>query len=119
MKIPINKDIELEYKDQFLKGFSIKEVCYVAVSGVIIVGVAVLMYMKFGLSLEVSIYAGIPFGLPVIIAGFKKFQGLTLMEYIKELRFESLTKELYYDADELPKELPIFTMELKKEKQKK
>lgn len=119
MKIPINKDIEVEYKDQFLKGFSIKEVCYVVVSAAIIIGMAVVMYINFGMSLEISIYVGIPFGLPVLLAGFKKFQGLTLIEYIKELRFEYLTKELYYDADELPKHHPIYDMEMKKEKQRK
>lgn len=102
MQISINKEIEEEYRDQFMRGFSMKECAYIAVALFLIMGVAILTAYFFELSFNICFYIGLPFGIPVIIMGFVKFQGLTLTEYIKELIYEHKTKELFYDADELP-----------------
>lgn len=113
MKISINRDIEEAYKENFMKGFSMRECLYILLSLGIIVGVAALLWYVFGLPLNVSAYVGIPFGIPTLIIGFKKFQGLTLTEYIKELIYEHKIRELCYDADELPENMEFsYSMKL-------
>lgn len=110
MRISINKEIEEEYKDRFMRGFSMKECAYIAVALLLIAGAAFLAAYFFKLSFNVCVYIGLPFGIPVLIFGFKKFQGLTLTEYIKELIYEHKTKELFYDADELPESSHCYEM---------
>lgn len=117
MRISINKEIEEEYKDQFMRGFSMKECAYIAVALLLIAGAAFLAAYFFKLSFNVCVYIGLPFGIPVLIFGFKKFQGLTLTEYIKEIIYEHKTKELFYDADEIPESFHCY--EMKKHEPKK
>lgn len=119
MLIPINKEIEEAYKDQFMKGFSIRETGYIALSLGIIFIVALLVWYVFKLPINFCAYIGMPFGVPTLIVGFKKFQGLTLIEYIKELIYENKIKVLTYDADEIPLETPVYIMENGKNARKK
>ena len=114
MKIPINKDIEKEYKDQFMRGFSAKECAYIAV-GLVCGGiVAFAVEAMFHLPINVCFYIGIPFAIPSIVIGFADFQGLNFFELIKELIYEHKTKELYYDADEIKTVSPAYTMSRQK-----
>lgn len=111
MNIPINKDVAEEYKGEWIKGFTYREVFFVAVSIVVIVGVTALVYWKTGVAIDICIYIGLPFGFPTLIFGFKKIQGLTANEYLKEMFYEWQTRSLTYDADELPEENHVFAME--------
>lgn len=111
MKININKDFEEAYKENFFKGFTMKETFCIALALAIAIGVAAFFTITFSLPINVSIYLGLPFAAPVLIIGFKKFQGLTLVEYIKELIYENQIKELYYDADEATGNKKAFSME--------
>lgn len=111
MNIPINKDLEEEYKNEWIKGFTYREMLFVIVSVLIIAGVTVLVWWMTGMSVDVCIYIGLPFGFPTLILGFKKIQGLTVDAYLKEMFYEWRTRELTYEADELPTENRIFTME--------
>jgi len=111
MRIPINKEIEKAYKDQFMRGFSAKECVYIAVSLGIIGGIAFLVERIFHLPINFCVYIGIPFGIPTMLIGFVEIQGLTLIEYIKEIIYEYKTKELYYDADELPEMTHVYKMQ--------
>ena len=111
MQIPINKDIEEAYRNEAVQGFSIREVVYLIVAAVVIIGVTIIAYLKTGLSPVTCVYVGIPFGLPIVFGGFKRFQGLTAFGYLKEIIYEYLTSELTYDADELPDECHEFTMQ--------
>lgn len=110
MRISINKEIEKEYKDQFMRGFSMRECGFIALAIGIIGGVAFLVSHFFELPINFCFYIGIPFGIPVLLLGFVEFQGLTLIEYAKEIIYEHKTKELFYDADEIPKSEHIFKM---------
>lgn len=110
LKIPINKDLEKEYKDQFIRGFSAKECGYIAIALACVAAVAVLAERLFHLPYNICFYIGLPFGVPAILIGFKEFQGLTFFEYVKELIFEYKTKELYYDADEIQAAPPVYKM---------
>lgn len=111
MNIPINKDIEA-YRDDFMQGFTMRETLFVAVGAGIIIGVDVLVWQLTGLSPDLCVYVGIPFGMPFILIGFIKVQGLTFFNYIKEIMYVKKTKMLLYDAEEMDPEEPvrIFTM---------
>ena len=119
MNIPINKDLEEEYKNEWIKGFTYREMLFVLTSVLIIGGVAVLVWRMTGVSVDVCIYIGLPFGFPTLILGFKKIQGLTVGAYLKEMIYEWRTRELTYDADELPEENRVFTMERGREKKRR
>ena len=110
MRILINKEIEKEYKDQFMRGFSAKECGFIAVAFICIGVVAYAAERIFHLPINICFYIGIPFGAPAIVVGFATFQGLTFFEYIKELIYEYKTKELYYDASEIKTTAPVFKM---------
>lgn len=114
MRIPINKDLEEDYKDQLFAGYSTVEMAWIALAAVMIFGAAYIMYTYFSLPLETCAYVGVPFGAPAIFLGFKKFQGLTIWQYIKELDYERKTRLLLYDADELPDTYYVFAMKKKK-----
>lgn len=110
MRIPINKEIEEAYKDQFIRGFSIRETGYIALALGIIFGVAFFVWHFFELPINFCAYIGMPFGVPALLVGFKKFQGLTVTEYIKEIMYENKIKVLLYDADELPEGTHFYIM---------
>ena len=115
MQIPINKDIEVEYKDQLALGFSLKELVWILMAGIIIAGVGVFAWSKFHVTPEVAFYIGMPFGAIPIFIGFKKFQGMTLMQYLKEVNFEKKTRDLSFDAGEIS-EAPFIYSVKKNEK---
>ena len=101
MIIKINKDPEIEYKNEFMLGYTLKEVICIGIAVAIVIGATVLSYVMFGLSPMVGCYIGIPFAFPIIFLGFAKPGGMTVFELIKEIRFEHKTKCLTYDADEV------------------
>ena len=116
MRISNNRDLEEAYKDVLWKGFSMREVGYIVLSVGIICAVAVGFWYFFNLPITACAYIGIPFGIPTIIIGFKEFQGLTLLGYLKELKYENDIRELYYDADEMPEPNYYFSMQHEKKK---
>lgn len=113
MRIPINKDIDEEYKDQLALGFSMKELGWILLAVICIGAVGISCYYLLGLTLEVCFYIGIPFGAIPLFVGMKKYQGQTLIQHLKELIYESRTRDLVYCADELPH--TQFVYSLKKE----
>lgn len=119
MQIQINKDLEEAYKDEIIKGFSIREAVYLGISVGLIGGITAFAYFRFGIMPDTGIYLGIPFAIPVLLMGFYKTQGLTLAAYLKEIIYEQRTKILLYDADELPPEFTVFTMERRLKQKKK
>lgn len=119
MQIPINKDLEEAYRDELFKGFTMREAIYVIASFLLIGGVTALVWQKTGLSPDTSVFVGLPFGIPTLFMGFKRYQGLTAGAYLKEILYEYRTGMLTYDADELPQDVPPFTMERSGEKKRK
>lgn len=114
MKIPINKDIEKEYKDIFAAGFTWKECVWIALSAAIIFGAGILQVLYLGVDLSIVAYTAVPCGIPTVFLGFYKSQGLSIFELLMEIYYESRTKTLPYEADELPEIESYFTMEHEK-----
>ena len=100
MTIPINKDPDTEYKNEFMFGYTLKEVLCVAAALLII-------------ALNVGCYCGIPLAFPVIFLGFKEWYGMSITRFISELGYEKKTKELAFDADELEEYITPVTLRKK------
>ena len=119
MRININKDLD-EYKDEFAWGFTVRELIFLLITLVIIVLVGLGIWFIFHPFPAVCVYCAIPFGIPTMVIGFYKKQGLTLIQYLKEIRYEKSTSDLCYEANEIPKEPWVWTMQLdQKQKGKK
>ena len=110
MNIPINKDIEEEYKDEFTKGFTLRECVYIAAALIIVALVGVFCWWKLGLAINVSVYVGFPFAVPILLLGFLKPSGMYVSKYLKEIRWEKKTKLLLYEAGEKPETDENFSM---------
>lgn len=118
MNISINSDVEKDYRGEVVNGFSASELVCVIIAIVIIFGCAVVCYFKFGISPKYGCYIGIPLGFPVVYCGFRKFQGLNIIEYMKEISYHHKTKDLAYDAEELEEEITEFTIRRRRKKNK-
>lgn len=105
MKININKSIERTYKNEIWKGFTLKEVgC--AIGALSAIGlIAFLSYRFLHLSFSIGVYIGIPFAFPFVLLGFKKFSGMTLLNYLKVRKARKESGILIKD-DNLPIDLP-------------
>lgn len=101
MIIKINKDPEEEYKNEFMRGYTFKEIICIVSALAIVVSITIFAYVKEGLNPQIGCYIGLPFALPVIFFGFAKFDGMTVFQLIHEMLYERKTKCLTYDADEV------------------
>ena len=106
MTIPINKDPDTEYKNEFMFGYTLKEVLCVAAALLIIAGVTALVYFKFNIALNVGCYFGIPLAFPVIFLGFKEWYGMSITRFISELGYEKKTRELAFSDTSHGKRVP-------------
>ena len=102
MQIELKKDIEKEYKDEIIKGFSAGEVVVVAAAFALAAAIVYVLYKYFGVGISLGVYISVPCILPVLASGFLKIQGLTPVAYIKEIIYCRRTRVLAYDTDELP-----------------
>lgn len=110
MSIPINKDLEETYRNEFFKGFTLKELLCVALGFAVMAVVAVFAFLHTDLTPTVCVLVGFPFASVPFAFGFVKIQGLTLKDYLKERIYERRTVLLVYRADELPEERCMFSM---------
>ena len=95
MKININKDFVTEYRDEFVKGFTLKETATFGITVGICIGGMVIAYKFFGIDPQLGAYLSIPFAFPFLILGFYKYQGyLYLPELIKEIQFSKKLQKL-------------------------
>lgn len=113
MNIVINKDILKEYRDEVIRGFTIKEAGCILAGVTVMIGTAVFSWKWLGISPSIGCYFGLPFTIGFLFIGFKKFQGLDFIQYVREIIWERRTRILTYDADEVRELSPIFS--LKKE----
>ena len=81
MKILINKDIEKEYKDQFMRGFSAKECAYIAVGFFCGGVVAYIVEYFFHLPLNICFYIGLPFVIPAIVIVYAVVKFIKIPKY--------------------------------------
>lgn len=116
MNIPISKNLEEEYKNEVAKGFTLREIISIIAGLFVITGATLLLWWKTELPPDICIYAGLPSGIPIFFLGFWRTQGLTLEVYLREILYEKRTGILTYDADEIPEDNHVFTMERERKK---
>lgn len=100
MKINLNKDFEEQYKNELWKGFTARELGYGVVALLVAGGIAFSVWKATGLAINLSIYAGIPFMVPIIYLAMVKHQGHTWIESLKNMWFYMQTKELPCEMEE-------------------
>ena len=100
MKIDLNKDFEEQYKNELWKGFTARELGYGAVALLVAAVIALTVWKTTGLAINLCIYAGIPFMVPIIYLAMVKHQGQTWIEHFKNRWFYLQTKELPYEMEE-------------------
>lgn len=110
MNIPINKDVEKDYRNEIMKGFTWAEAGCMALGIAVVIVVAVGAWLLFHVSPRYGCYIGLPIAFPIILLGFKKFQGLSAFAYLKEILYEKRTGILSYDAMEAPDETRTWTL---------
>ena len=85
MKIDLNKDFEEQYKNELWKGFTARELGYGAAALLVAAVIALTVWKTTGLAINLSIYTGIPFMVPIIYLAMVKHQGQTWIESIKNV----------------------------------
>jgi len=114
MKIDLNKDFEEQYKNELWKGFTARELGYGAVALLVAAVIALTVWKTTGLAINLCIYAGIPFMVPIIYLAMVKHQGQTWIEHFKNMWFYLQTKELPYEMEERNlSSHKVFTMDSK------
>lgn len=114
MKIDLNKDFEEQYKNELWKGFTAKELGYGAVALLVAAAIALTVWKTTGLAINLCIYAGIPFMVPIIYLAMVKHQGQTWIEHFKNMWFYLQTKKLPYEMEERNlSSHKVFTMDSK------
>lgn len=110
MNIKINKDPDIEYKNEFLLGYTLKEVICLVLAVVLVGGITIIAYFAGGISPTIGCYIGIPFAAPIMFLGFAKPYGMSVFQLIREMIYERRTKSLSYDADELEEYIDTVTL---------
>lgn len=111
MKIDLNKDFENQYKNEFLKGFTVRETVYGGLALGVAAGVGILIWKNTDIPINLCVYLGIPFMIPVVAMGMLKHQGHNWSEMWKEIRFFLQTRELPLEMEERKsKNRRIFSM---------
>lgn len=110
MNININKDFEKHYRDDTWRGFTLIEVICMLGFLFILFGIVFFLWKWMKCPPDLAVYVSVPFGLPILCVGFFKYQGMTILELVKEVCFEYQTRLLIFDADEVP-DSQIFTLE--------
>lgn len=119
MKIPINRDLNKDFKNDVFKGFDWKELLYGVIGLVLIIVTAIVCGFYLHVPAQLCIVIGVVPAIPVFYLGFHKIQDMSVMEYFKEFLYDKMTEELIYDADEIPPNTNVWTMEIKSEKEGK
>ena len=103
MNININKDFEKEYKDDSWRGFSMQEVCCIGIALSVAAAVSMWFYYNYHVPLNTVIYTGVPPAIPLLVYGFYRYQGMNLLELIREISEERKPNKLFYEAGEAEK----------------
>ncbi|MGN0141695.1 MAG: PrgI family protein [Roseburia sp.] len=82
LSININRDVE-QYQESIAFGLNGKQ--FLAAVGTLIVGVSIvcILYFGAGLSMDISIYAAIPFCIPLMLPVLKNRDGVSMLEQMK------------------------------------
>ena len=99
MHIRINKDFK-EYKDELARGFSMQEVISMVIALAVAIGAIYGIWRITGLKPDVCVYIAVPLVIPILAVGFYKYQGMSVFELIREMRYTHKTKILFFEAEE-------------------
>lgn len=103
MNIRINKDFLTEYKEDFWKGFSLKESVSIFAGAAIGIAGAAGAHFLTGIRIDTAVYIGVPMALPAIFLGFYRYQGyLVPGRFLSEMMETSRSKDLSYQVEDLP-----------------
>lgn len=119
MRITINKDLDTDYKNEIFKGLDGRDLFFGGLGIIIMVSIAATVGYYLKINYYLCILIGIIPAIPVFIVGFHKIQGMTVFAYFKEYLYDIMTEELYYDADEIPNNTKVWTMERSSESGRK
>ena len=115
MNIRINKDFLTEYKEDFWKGFTLKESVSIFAGAAIGIGGAAAAHFLTGIAIDTAVYIGVPMALPAVFLGFYRYQGyLTPGRFLEEVIETQRRRDLSGQMGDLPARR-IFTMEAKEE----
>ena len=98
--ININQDFEEAFPNEVYLGFTLSQ-CLSAGTGMVLSMIAALFLWKFfSLPLVESTYITIPLMVPACAAGFFRYQGQSLPDMVREIRFSGKTEKLICKAGE-------------------
>lgn len=109
MKIEINKDYESEFKKTVWKGLTMRELLTGVAAFLASAVTAVLVWRLTGLPVNVCTYIGMPWMLVIGGLGLLRYQGATMPELWREMRYTWKTGELSGETDAFRK-TRTFTM---------
>lgn len=117
MNININKDFIKEYKDDFMRGFSLKECACIVTAFTFAAGAVFAIWKLTDLQIHICVYIAVPLMVPILAIGFYQYQGMSILQLLKEMYYSRKTSCLTFEAEEMTKEDQyVFEMEFKERK---
>lgn len=111
MKIDMNKNFEQEFRVDVWKGLNGRELITGIIGFLASMAVAVPLWYFTKVPMNICVYAGLPVLLLIGFLGVYQYQGSTIFQLLKELRYLSDTKELAAEAEEYKGCRKLFSME--------
>ena len=98
------------------------EVFTIVSAGAVAAGVVIFLNVKFGVRPSEAVYAAIPFTIPILLAGFYKYQGyMPFKKLLEEISYSRKCRELHFESkdNEMIEKRRFRIGEEKKERRKK
>lgn len=83
LSVNINQDVE-QYQEAVVFGLNARQTAGALLAVLVGAGITCLLYFRFGLSMQISIYTALPFCIPVMLPVMGKQYGLTVPERIRQ-----------------------------------
>ncbi len=100
MKIDMNKDFEREFASTLWKGLNGRELLTGTAALLGAAGVVVPVWYLTGIPINICVYIGFPVMAVIGAVGIWTYQGATVFELLRELKYFRKTRELSYEAEE-------------------
>ncbi len=110
MKIEMNKNFEEEFRITGWKGLTHREMITGAIALLATAVVDVLLWYFTRIPINLCVYAGLPVMLLIGGIGIYQYQGMTVFQLLKELKYMGKTKELASETGEYQETENVFTM---------
>lgn len=83
LSVNINQDVE-QYQESVAFGLNARQTVAALLAILVGAGITCLLYFRFGISMQLSIYAALPFCIPIMLPVMGKQYGLTVTERIRQ-----------------------------------